>query len=335
MTALCACCEQQAEVSLVRREEVVNVRGEAIPVEAEYYVCASCGGTFENTRGPDPLEAAYREYRRRHSMLQPEEIRQWRKSRGLTQKELSAILGWGSATLSRYENGALQEEAHEKLLRLAMAPQNLLRLIKEKPGALPPGKREQLIQDLEAEVAESCSWDRVVEERLGRSPVGEFSGYRPFDYGKFVNAVLFFCRGGQMKTKLNKLLFYADFKHFKEHAVSITGARYAHLPHGPVPDRYETLFAIMVDEGLLALEEVQLGDYVGENVLSVEPPDLGVFSDSELKVLTEVKAFFQDWTATKIREFSHREEGYRATAMGRLISYRFAERLQELRKDGE
>ncbi len=68
MTAVCPCCEQQAEVRRVRREEVVNVRGEAIPVEAEYYVCESCGGTFENTRGPDSLEAAYREYRRRHSI---------------------------------------------------------------------------------------------------------------------------------------------------------------------------------------------------------------------------------------------------------------------------
>jgi len=37
----------------------------------------------------------------------------------ITQEELGVLLGWGGATLSRYENGALQDEVHEKMLRMA------------------------------------------------------------------------------------------------------------------------------------------------------------------------------------------------------------------------
>jgi len=44
-------------------------------------------------------------------MLSPYEIRELRKRYGLTQKELSLLLGWGSVTMSRYENGALQDVA--------------------------------------------------------------------------------------------------------------------------------------------------------------------------------------------------------------------------------
>jgi hypothetical protein len=44
-----------------------------------------------------------------------------------------------------------------------------------------------------------------------------------------------------------KLLFYADFLHFKLNEVSITGARYAHAPHGPVPDQFETWLTALVD----------------------------------------------------------------------------------------
>ena len=35
-------------------------------------------------------------------MLSPYEIRELRKRYGLTQKELSLLLGWGSVTMSRY-----------------------------------------------------------------------------------------------------------------------------------------------------------------------------------------------------------------------------------------
>lgn len=328
MKAICANCEKVTEVEVIRTEENVAVRGENVTVEAEYTRCTECGETAENTRGYDALAVAYREYRKRHGMMQPDEIREWRKSCGLTQRELSALLGWGGATLSRYENGALQEEAHDKLLRLAREPHNLLHLVQETPHLLSDEKRNRLVSELTAAEAESCSLSRVFEERFGRYPADEFSGYRKVDLGKFFQAVLFFCRDGQLKTKLNKLLFYADFKHFKENSVSITGSRYAHLPHGPVADNYEHYFAELVSEGRLTTDEVMVFNYIGDQLSTVGNIDLGLFSDSELKVLTEVKEKFKNFSAKEIRDFSHEEPGYQSTRNGELISYRYAESLR-------
>jgi putative zinc finger/helix-turn-helix YgiT family protein len=135
MRGICPNCEKERELELVRRGESIEIRGEPIDVEMVYYKCLTCGEEFEDPRSDyDPLDKAYREYRRRHRLTQPEEIKSFRKKYGLTQHEMSSLLGWGYATLNRYENGALQSEAHEKTLRLIMDnPHNFLKLIEESP----------------------------------------------------------------------------------------------------------------------------------------------------------------------------------------------------------
>ena len=209
-----------------------------------------------------------------------------------------------------------------------MEPHNLCSLIKETPGAFSIEKRERLLHELEAVEAEALSMSRMFEDRLGGYPPDEFSGFLKFDIHKFLNAVLFFCKGGQLKTKLNKLLFFADFKQFKEYAVSITGARYVHLPHGPVPDNYEYFFATLIHAGEMEVDEIPVYQYFGENYTAAREADLSLFEPSELKILAGVKEHFKDFSATGIRDFSHEERGYRETENRRLISFLFAEDLK-------
>jgi len=329
MKGICPNCEKETELELVQKVEDIKVRGEVIRVEVKYYKCKSCGEEFEDPRSDeDPLDKAYREYRRRHGMMQPEEIREFRKRFGLTQNEMSRLLGWGGATLSRYENGALQDETHEKALRLAMEPRNLLKLIATTPDVLPEEKRDRLINELRAAEEETCSLERVYEERFGKYEASELSGYRKLDLAKLLNAILYFCKGGVFKTKLNKLLFYADFKHFKDYTVSITGARYAHIPFGPAPEQYSLYLATVLENGVLGVEEHEFSEQViGEEFFSVKESDLSLFSDSELKILSTVKEYFKDFNSKKITDFSHDEEAYKKTAPGDIMSYDYARDL--------
>jgi len=328
MLSICPGCEKETHVERVQKAEQFEVRGETVEIVAEFNRCSECHALFENTREPDALAEAYREYRERHDMLQPEHIQEWRKGLGLTQKELSILLGWGGATLSRYENGALQDEAHEKMLKMAREPHNLLSLLKETSCGFSPEKRDRLVTELTAAEAESLTLNRIFEDRFCGYLPDEFSGFLKFDMQKFQNAVLFLCKGGQLKTKLNKLLFYADFKHFKENAVSITGARYVHLPHGPVPDNYEYFFATLIHSGELDVDEIPVFQYFGENFTANTEADFSLFKPSELKFLAEVKEYFQDFSAAKIRNFSHQERGYLETSNRQTISYLFAENLR-------
>ncbi|MBM4339648.1 MAG: DUF4065 domain-containing protein [Deltaproteobacteria bacterium] len=329
MKGICPNCEKETELELIHRAEDIKVRGETIKVEMKYYKCKNCGEEFEDPKSDDdPLDKAYREYRRRHGMMQPEEVRDFRKRFGLTQNEMSRLLGWGGATLSRYENGALQDETHEKALRLAMDPRNLLKLIEVTTDVLPTEKRDRLVNELMAAEQETCSLERVYEERFGKYEANELSGYRKLDLAKLFNAILYFSKGGVLKTKLNKLLFYADFKHFKDYAVSITGARYAHIPFGPAPDKYALYFATLIENGEIRVEENIIGDFIGEEFISLKEPDFSLFSDSELKILATVKEYFKEFNAKRITDFSHDEEAYKKTKHGDIISYEHASDLK-------
>jgi hypothetical protein len=127
---------------------------------------------------------------------------------------------------------------------------------------------------------------------------------------------------------LMKLLFYADFGHYKNYTVSITGARYARLPYGPVPDQFERWLAVLIlDNNGIRKEEIWNGDYPCEMYVSNTTPNLSIFSPSELRVLAAVKERFQDFGAKKISDASHNEKGYQVTEAARLIPYSYALQL--------
>jgi putative zinc finger/helix-turn-helix YgiT family protein len=330
MKGICPNCEKESDLTLIHGLEDIKVRGETIKVEVEYYKCSSCGEEFDDPRSDsDPLEIAYREYRQRHGMMQPEEIRDLRAGYGLTQHEMAKILGWGLATLSRYENGALQDEAHDKILRLAMEPHNLLKLIEEIPGAFPEDKKRSIVEKLQSSEELAHDFTRIFEERFGKYAPDELSGYKKLDIAKLYCAILFFCKNGIYKTFLNKLLFYSDFKHFKDHTISITGSRYAKANRGPVPDKWEYYLSLLIDEKSISSDEIIITDeIIGERLSSLKEPDLSLFDNNELLVLASVKDYFEGWSATKISNFSHDEEGYKRTQMGHPIPYNYAKDLQ-------
>lgn len=325
MSGFCPNCEKESPLLIVQKAEDFNVRGEIISVEVEFYQCQECGEEFEGSNSViDPYEIAYREYRARKGMLQPEDIRDFRIKRGLTQKEFSDLLGIGIATLNRYENGALQSEAHDRVIKLAMEPRNFLSLVSNSQGILSDSKKQKIMSQLAEET--EVSWLEITKDVFGNYNADLYSGYKKFDLAKFFEAIKFFCFQERIfKTKLMKLLFYADFGHFKKYSVSITGARYARLPYGPVPDQFERWLAVLIlDDNGVRKEEEWMQDYPGEVYVGNTSPDISIFTPSELRVLATVKEAFQEFSAKRMSDVSHNEKGYRETETARLIPYSYA-----------
>ena len=330
MNAFCPNCEKETQQIHVKRTENVNVRGELIPVEFEYFQCDECNESHEIQRSDyDPLEAAYREYRERRGLLQPEKIKEVRKELGLSQKAFSKLLGVGIATLNRYENGALQSEAHDKVIRFCVQPENIIQILKEKPYLLSEKEMNSLLMRLQKGGDDGSDVLGKAIDSYGSYSPSNLSGNIRFDVNKFIQAIKFYCYDGYVvKTKLLKLMFYADFKHFKDYGISISGARYAHANFGPVPDKFDTwLTAITEWLNEVSREERLFGDYLGE-VFTSDEPDWSVFSASDLASLAYVKERFANMNASEIRDFSHIEIGYQTTKNGELISYDLAENLQ-------
>ncbi len=311
MKHICPNCEKKTDVQHIKTTEDITVKGEKINVPVEYYKCLECGVEFDDPKTKhDPLAIAFKVYRRRHGMMQPEEIRELRQKYGLTQKEFCKLLGWGEVTLSRYENGALQDSTHNTILQMIKDPRNLLNLIELQGDFLAEDKREKLIGLLIDTIEEKHSFPIIYSEYFGKYSPDIFSGFKELNLNKLFEAIIFFCVAGVLKTKLCKLLFYADFKHYKNYASSITGVRYVHRKFGPVPDRYGYYFATLEnEEKAISVDEVNFGEYVGEMLYADKNPDLSVFSNSEIKTLSEVKEYFQDFGSGVIKNFSHKEKG--------------------------
>jgi putative zinc finger/helix-turn-helix YgiT family protein len=331
MDSFCPFCEKTTPAQVVDAVVAHTIKGVDVTVSAKLVHCDTCGGQFNGPELEQDVAAmALEAYREKVGLLKPDEIREFRTTFDLTQQELAKILGWGPATLSRYENGAIQDEAHDRALRMIMRPETLLAELTERPESLAPARREQVLERLRSRSYRQSAYRWYIREYVGDYAPDILSGYRAFDPTRFKAMVLHFCKSpGVPRTKLNKLLWYADFLAFRQNTTSISGTRYAHLPRGPAPDNYETLFAwLSGPEDVLRLDEVSSGTLDWEVLVANEMPDYGQFSNSELALLAQVAERFKDATARAVSDLSHKEPGYENTRDGEVISYEFADRMR-------
>ncbi len=242
----CPNCEEYTEATLGVEKEVYNVRGDPTGIEAEVAICQKCGEKiFDEEQDSRNLEKAYSQYREKHNLLLPDKIRTIREKYGLSQRALSRLLGWGEITIHRYENGAIQDNVHDSLLRLIEDPKNMQKFLEANRNKLPSytGAR------LEKRIASFLQEDKeqafqVCFERLvSHQHVDLTSGFKEYDLEKLNNMILYLVKrlNGVLTVKLNKLLWYCDFLHFKETSVSITGSQYVRLQLGPVPNKYSLI----------------------------------------------------------------------------------------------
>jgi len=332
----CPNCEEYTEITVRVEKEVYNVRGEPTEIEAEVTTCQKCGSKiFDEERDSRNLEKAYSQYREKHNLLSPDKIRTIRERYGLSQRALSRLLGWGDITVHRYENGAIQDNAHDNTLHLIEDPQDMQKLLKANRNRLPPyitarlEKRIASFLQEDKEQAFQTSFERLVSHQH----VDLTSGFKEYDLEKLKNMILYLVKrlDGVLKVKLNKLLWYCDFLNFKETSVSITGAQYVRIALGQVPDHYELIFANMIHEGLIDKDEIPFqtkdGIQQGEEFTTLVEPDKSLFTEKEIQVMDFIADTFREDTSTSMRKKSHQEAAYRKCKDRDIISYEYAKEL--------
>ncbi len=138
-----------------------------------------------------------------------------------------------------------------------------------------------------------------------------------YDTEKFINAVLLFGNNVSPNsygiTKLNKLLYYSDFMHYKFYGRPILGDSYISLKQGPVPNTSYTLFndnfKNKIDDSLKEAIKVESGEYRGkriERIVPLKEPDPSVFSKSEIGIMKKIAKKYYKSTATSMIKELHR-----------------------------
>jgi len=323
---------KDADVRIEDRRETLPVRGEDIEVEARVAVCSTCGEDVWLDELEDAtLALAFAEYRRRHHLLQPEEMERIRRLWGLGQRAFAQLLGWGEITLHRYENGSLQDAAHDAQLRMAERSENVRTLLESNGGRLTPRQREAVerrLKEAEAIAAERECGDEDFERLLARRAAGGYGGNAALSLAKVREMMAYFAELPDMfVTKLANLMFYPYFVDYREHTTSITGLAYAHAPQGPIPDRYERIRDDVIENAVVEIEERCGDNWSGEVLVAQRPADVSAFSESELAVLRAVRKRLAAKTSKRLSELSHAEIAWTTTEMGERIPYDAARHL--------
>jgi Antitoxin SocA-like, Panacea domain len=122
-------------------------------------------------------------------------------------------------------------------------------------------------------------------------------------------------------TKLNKILFYADFEAYRILGRSISGQKYQKLERGPAPKGGVPVISRMEKEGLCAWED---REYFGLSLRKLIPrrdSDLSVFSPEELEITRGIIRKLWDLNAAEVSDLSHRFVGWQAADYGEEIPY--------------
>jgi len=177
-----------------------------------------------------------------------------------------------------------------------------------------PQELEKINRKINATLDTRDEIDNMYESiMLGEKRPGLFNGYRSPDLEKVNNMVLYFAgKVKPFKTKMNKLLFYADFFHFKKTAFSITGLTYQAIQKGPVPKHYDWIFDNGMEKRFIKIKLHDYGNYMGEQFLPTGDVafDKDLFLPSELRAMEVVATSFKKATVNYIVNKSHEEKAW-------------------------
>lgn len=127
----CPNCFNDKDFELRQEIETIIVRDEPIETCSTITYCKSCGDKVWNNEIDNyNLIKAYEIYKKNHSLLTSNEIKQIREQYGISQVTFSKILGLGEKTITRYENGCIQDNAQNNLILLAKNKYNFNVLFK-------------------------------------------------------------------------------------------------------------------------------------------------------------------------------------------------------------
>lgn len=328
----CPNCNKMVDGQVISKEETFKVKGEDIKGLSSIMICNECKKeVFVEELEEKNFENVYSEYRKKHDLLSPSDIKNIREHYGLSQRSLAKLLEWGEITIHRYESGNLQDKPHDDLLRLIVKAENMLGIYEKNAHLLPAYVSEALKKRIGELLKEGIqpNFNKAVEQLLlSEREIGEFTGNKNFDLEITKNLILYILEFHEtFKTKLNKLLFYIDFIHYKKLSISVTGNSYTHDRYGPTPDDYDLIISIMLKEGLIDKDEVVFRDLVREQLKPIASCDKSMFSADEIEIIDFVLNKFRNFNCTKIKRYSHEEVPYKKTVDGQKIPYTLAEEL--------
>ncbi len=328
----CPICESTALLHFDKK--TMTFRKENFSYFEAFYKCNSCGEEFTTSEVDEVnTRQVYNLYRERHNIPSPEQLTYLKNLYRLNSTTFSKLLGFGTNQFSNYEKGEVPNDSNATLLNICKNPQDILKIIHMKKQSLPQKMVAEAEKKINEIVHNTSSLNQELRYKLfdPMEPPDRFNGFKTPSFEKFYQLVLFFLENAPFKTRLNKLLFYADFTFYKYFGNSITGLKYSAIQNGPVPKNYELGLGLLENINIICSKTVQneYGEF--DKIFPVEKTDTAIFSKNELDIMSHVLEHFRYKKTGEIISISHNEEGWTKNHDSKaLISYSdFAPLLKE------
>lgn len=332
----CPLCGRRHEVEERKHLSSITIKGEEVTYEERYYFCVNADAEeneFESAvMTNENLLRARNAYRVKHGLLTSEEIVAIRKNYGLSQVELARLLGWGEATISRYESKAIQDDAYDTMLRLIKDnPLQALEFLKKNGEKFPHSKRfeirTKIIEKLDSYGKEFLTRQTLEGEYVNFEEPSDANGFVCLNIDKIEAVISYFAErvSNLFKVKLMKMLWYTDALAYKQNGAAITGLVYRHEAMGALPVGH---YSLMNLENLDIREEIS---YSCDTMLHVYPSkqaDYTVLNDLEKAILEKVIGKFKSFKAKEIVDYMHEEKAYAETTAGSIIPFSLAKELR-------
>jgi uncharacterized phage-associated protein/DNA-binding transcriptional regulator YiaG len=305
-------------------------RKENFEVVVHFYECKDSGEQFEDEKQLElTLNQVYNAYRAKHNIPLPPEIRRIREQYDISAAKMSEIMEFGPNLWRLYESGEMPTTANARYINQIKNADVFKNVVREN-NELSDEEKEKIYAKIEKKRKNELviSDSQILTTILNKAD--RFSGYRNFQIEKFLNVLLLFATELKpRKVTLNKLFFYADFQHYKDFGISITGTTYRAIDFGPVPTIYRDLLNFAEKKGFITVKEEWKGDFLAEIFEAKKEADTSLFSMEELQTINTVKDKFKAFSATKITEYSHQEIAWIENKDNKnVIDYKYAYELK-------
>lgn len=260
-----------------------------------------CGDTWTTTELDEAnIFQVYNQYRAKHGIPFPDEIAGLRSHYGLSAAKMSQILGFGINQYRMYEDGEVPSISNARTILAAREKAVFLNFIE----AAKPEMTDAEFMRVKKR-AEAADGDFRIS-----APPSVFTGFRSLSIEKITETVkhILSVSGPVFVTKMNKLLFYADFLHYRHHGYGITGASYRALQFGPVPEDWGRIYDSL--PGVSMEEFVYPSGQSGIRLESVERKEISFLTEQELKTIDHVCQLFSAMNAGEISAVSHLEKAW-------------------------
>jgi hypothetical protein len=122
-------------------------------------------------------------------------------------------------------------------------------------------------------------------------------------------------------TKVNKVLYFAEFAHVRETGYPITGMPYRKLPNGPAPRHLRPARERLVRQGAAEVVTERVLGYEQHRLRPLRAARREMFTEVELRAVDDAVALLRGRTGSEASDLSHREPGWRMVEDGEDIPF--------------